>query len=36
MDFDDPQVVRADVRVLSDPETEHVAARLRHVLTSQG
>ena len=36
MDFDDPQIVRADVRVLSDPETEQVAARLHHVLTSQG
>jgi L-seryl-tRNA(Ser) seleniumtransferase len=36
MDFDDPQIVRVDVRVLSDPESEHVAARLRHVLTSRG
>lgn len=36
MDFDDPQIVRADVRVLSDPESEQVAARLRHVLTARG
>lgn len=32
MSFSDPQVVRVDVRVLSDDETEIVAARLRDVL----
>ena len=32
MDFADPQIVRVDVRVLSDDETEQVAARLRQVL----
>ncbi|MGH2458237.1 MAG: aminotransferase class V-fold PLP-dependent enzyme, partial [Chloroflexota bacterium] len=32
MSFSDPQIVRVDVRVLSDDETEIVAARLREVL----
>jgi L-seryl-tRNA(Ser) seleniumtransferase len=32
MPFSDPQVVRADVRILSDTETEVVARRLREVL----
>lgn len=32
MSFNDPQVVRVDVRVLSDEETEQVARRLREVL----
>jgi uncharacterized pyridoxal phosphate-dependent enzyme len=34
MNFSDPRVVRVDVRVLSDEETEQVAARLRDVLAS--
>lgn len=33
MSFSDPQVVRIDVRVLSDEETEMVARRLREVLS---
>jgi uncharacterized pyridoxal phosphate-dependent enzyme len=33
MGFDDPQIVRVDVRVLSDDEAEVVAQRLRAVLT---
>jgi L-seryl-tRNA(Ser) seleniumtransferase len=33
MGFSDPQVVRADVRVLSDEEADQVAARLRQVLS---
>ncbi|MGH2353416.1 MAG: aminotransferase class V-fold PLP-dependent enzyme [Chloroflexota bacterium] len=33
MGFDDPQVVRVDVRVLSEAETEQVSGRLRQVLT---
>jgi L-seryl-tRNA(Ser) seleniumtransferase len=33
MSFDDPQIVRADVRILSDAEAEIVAARLREVLS---
>jgi L-seryl-tRNA(Ser) seleniumtransferase len=33
MGFDDPQVVRVDVRVLSDDEAEIVGKRLREVLT---
>ncbi len=33
MNFSDPQIVRVDVRVLSDDETEVVAARLREVLS---
>ena len=32
MSFDDPQVVRIDVRILSDEETEIVASHLRQVL----
>src|SRR5262245_30969269 len=33
MGFSDPQIVRADVRILSDEETDQVAARLRQVLS---
>jgi L-seryl-tRNA(Ser) seleniumtransferase len=33
MSFDDPQIVRADVRILSDAEAEIVAERLRAVLS---
>jgi L-seryl-tRNA(Ser) seleniumtransferase len=33
MSFDDPQIVRADVRILTDAETEIVANRLRAVLS---
>lgn len=36
MSFGDPRMVRVDVRVLSDDETEVVAARLREVLTPAG
>ena len=32
MSYDDPQIVRADVRILSDAEAEIVASRLRAVL----
>jgi L-seryl-tRNA(Ser) seleniumtransferase len=32
MSFADPQIVRADVRILSDEEASQVAARLREVL----
>ena len=32
MSFTDPQIVRVDVRILSDEETEVVASRLRQVL----
>lgn len=35
MDVDDRQVVRADVRVLSDPPRRQVAARLRDLLTAR-
>jgi L-seryl-tRNA(Ser) seleniumtransferase len=34
MGFSDPQVVRVDVRVLSDDEADQVAARLRQVLAA--
>jgi len=33
MSFDDPQIIRVDVRVLSDEETGIVATRLREVLS---
>jgi D-glucosaminate-6-phosphate ammonia-lyase len=36
MGFDDPQVVRADVRILPDDEVEQVIARLRDVLGARG
>jgi len=32
MSFSDPQIVRVDVRILSEEETEVVASRLRQVL----
>jgi hypothetical protein len=34
MDFADPWVVRADVRILEDTQVEQVARRLREVLTA--
>jgi len=34
MDFAEPYTVRADVRILDDPQVEQVALRLREVLTS--
>jgi L-seryl-tRNA(Ser) seleniumtransferase len=36
MGFDDPQIVRIDVRVLSDDEAAHVAERLRTELSRAG
>lgn len=33
MSYDDPQIVRADVRILTDAEAEIVAERLRAVLS---
>ena len=36
MSFDDPQVVRVDVRILSDEETEIVARQLCQVLAAAG
>ena len=35
MSYDDPQIVRADVRILSDAEAEIVADRLRAVLSRE-
>lgn len=33
MNYSDPQIVRVDVRIISDDETERVATRLREVLS---
>jgi hypothetical protein len=32
MDYSDPQIIRVDVRILTDEQTAQVAARLRQVL----
>jgi hypothetical protein len=35
MSFDDPQIVRADVRILTDDEVQIVAGQLRAVLSRE-